>query len=101
MGDGFSAAAPAGQDPDRLSDTGGFRILHARLPEGARARADGREHGFRDVGREMSREALEPRRNRINPRVVKRQMSKGAKKRPHHRHPPPLTKTVAEAVVIE
>jgi hypothetical protein len=43
---------------------------------------------------------LPPRRERCNPRVVKRKMSKFMKKRPHHRRQPPLTKTFRETVVI-
>jgi hypothetical protein len=42
----------------------------------------------------------EPRRNRINPRVIKQKRSKWPRKRPEHRHPPPLTNTFAEAVVM-
>jgi hypothetical protein len=42
----------------------------------------------------------EVRRNRINPRVVKRKMSKFKKKRPEHRRVPPLKKTFAETVVM-
>ena len=49
---------------------------------------------------ELGREITEPRRNRINPRVIKRKMSKWLKKRPEHRHPPPLTKTFDESVVM-
>ena len=48
----------------------------------------------------MAQERLEPRRNRVNPRVVKRKMSKFAKKRPEHRRRTPLKKTFAETVVI-
>ena len=95
------AAARTGQDPDRLSYTGCFRILQARLPECDGAGPDRLAAWVRAALWEMSQERLEPRRNRINPRVVKRKMSKYAKKRPHHRHPPPLTKTFAETVVIE
>jgi hypothetical protein len=36
----------------------------------------------------------------INPRVIKRKMSKWKKKRPEHRHRPPLTKTFLETVVM-
>ena len=41
-----------------------------------------------------------PRRNRINPRVIKRKMSKWKKKRPEHRHRPPLTKAFPDTVVM-
>jgi hypothetical protein len=42
----------------------------------------------------------EVRRNRINPRAVKRKMSKFKKQRPEHRRVPPLKKTFAETVVM-
>ena len=42
----------------------------------------------------------EQSRGRHNPRVVKRKMSKFAKKRPEHRRPPPLQKTFTESVVL-
>ena len=35
---------------------------------------------------EMQGERTDQRRNRINPRVIKRKMSKWKKKRPEHRH---------------
>ena len=41
---------------------------------------------------------LEPRRNRINPRVIKQKVSKWPKKRPQHFKPPPLTKTFQESI---
>jgi len=58
------------------------------------------EEWYRLLLKEMAHERIEPRRNRVNPRVVKRKMSKFAKKRPEHRHRPPLTKTFAQTVVI-
>ena len=49
---------------------------------------------------EMQGECTDPRRNRINPRVIKRKMSKWKKKRPEHRRFPPLKKTFPETVVM-
>ena len=49
---------------------------------------------------EMQQEVIEPRRNRINPRVIKRKMSKWPKKRPEHRRLPPLKKRFEETVVM-
>ncbi len=40
------------------------------------------------------------RRNRINPRVIKRKMSKWKKKRAEHRRLPTLKKTFRETVVM-
>ena len=49
---------------------------------------------------ELGQERTEPRRNRINPRVIKQKISKWPKKRSQHRHPPPLTKTFMQSVVM-
>jgi len=94
------AAAEQGLDPDRLSFTGALRILRDRLPECAGCRGA-------DFGRwcaalvwEVGQERIPPRRDRVNPRVVKRKMSKFAKKRPEHRGLAPLTKPFRETVVI-
>jgi hypothetical protein len=94
------AAAQAELDPDRLSFTGCLHILRCRLPE-----CDGRTpvtlgHWYQALLTEMAAERTAPRRNRINPRVIKRKMSKWPKKRPEHRRPPPLKKTFSETVVM-
>lgn len=91
---------PEPVDVDRLSFTGCLRILQARLPECDSTTPIRLEHWYRLLLQEMAEERIEPRRNRINPRVVKRKMSKFAKKRPGHRGRPPLKKTFAETVVI-
>jgi hypothetical protein len=49
---------------------------------------------------EMGREQVEPRRNRIPPRVIKRKMKNRLRKQPEHRHLPPLTKTFLQSVVM-
>ena len=87
-------------DVDRLSFTGCLRLLQARLPECAGATPLELDRWYRLLLEEMAKERLEPRRNRVNPRVVKRKMSKFAKKRPEHRHRPPLKKPFSETVVI-
>jgi hypothetical protein len=48
----------------------------------------------------MRQEGIAPRRTRVNPRVVKRKMSKWKKKRPEHRGRPPLKKRFEETVVM-
>ncbi|OWK41042.1 IS4 family transposase [Fimbriiglobus ruber] len=87
-------------DVDRLSFTGCLRILQARLPECESATPQSLDRWYTCLLWEMAHERIEPRRNRINPRVVKRKMSKFAKKRPQHRGGPPLKKTFAQTVVI-
>jgi hypothetical protein len=96
----LEAAQEVHLDVDRLSFTGCLRILQARLPECDSATPQGLEQWYRLLVAEMAQERIEPRRNRVNPRVVKRKMSKFAKKRPEHRYRPPLKKTFAETVVI-
>ncbi len=87
-------------DVDRLSFTGCLRILQARLPECDSSTPTRLEQWYRLLLEEMAHERIEPRRNRVNPRVIKRKMSKWQKKRPEHRRRPPLKKTFAEIVVI-
>jgi len=87
-------------DVDRLSFTGCLRILQARLPECDSSTPIRLEKWYRLLLEEMAQERIEPRRNRVNPRVVKRKMSKWRKKRPEHRHRPPLKKAFADTVVI-
>ena len=87
-------------DVDRLSFRGCLQILQARLPECIASTPAEIERWHSWLLLEMAQERTEPRRNRSNPRVVKRKMSKFAKKRPEHRGQPPPTKTFAETVVI-
>ena len=96
----FEAAATVGMDPDRLSFTGCFQILKCRLPECDGKTPEASEAWYRGLLWEMQKERTDPRRNRINPRVIKQKISKWKKKRPQHRHRPPLKKTFIETVVM-
>jgi hypothetical protein len=96
----FEAAATVALDPDRLSFTGCFQILKCRLPECAATTPATFEGWYRSLLWEMQDERTDPRRNRINPRVIKKQVSNWTKKRPEHRRLPPLKKTFREAVVM-
>ena len=96
----LEAAHKENLDVDRLSFTGCLQILQARLPECDSTTGQGLDRWYQLLLTEMAQEKLEPRRNRVNPRVVKRKMSKFAKKRPEHRGRPPLKKTFAETVFI-
>ena len=86
-------------DPDRLSFTGSFQILQTRLPEcpnpSSQAVADWYDH----LLTEIAEEKIPPRRNRINPRVVRQPRSKWNGKKPEHFGLPPLKKTFAEAII--
>ncbi len=94
------AAAQAGLDVDRLSFLGCFQILKCRLPECDSRSPQAFTAWLAAVLGEMRQELIEPRRNRINPRVIKRKMSKWPKKRPEHRGIPPLKKRFQETVVM-
>jgi hypothetical protein len=96
----LEAAKEENLDVDRLSFTGCLRILQARLPECDSSTPTRLEQWYRLLLQEIADERIEPRRNRVNPRVIKRKMSKWPKKRPEHRSRPPLKKTFAETVVI-
>jgi len=96
----FQAATRVGLDTDRLSFTGCFQILKCRLPECDSRTPQSFEAWCEGLLDEMSRELIDPRRNRINPRVIKRKMKNWLKKRPEHRHLPPLKKTFMESVVM-
>lgn len=95
----FAAAAKAEVSPRRISFTGTLNVLRARLPEAPRSRQ--LVHDWLTcLLEEISLEVLEPRRNRINPRVIKRPQSKWPKKRQKHRDLPPLSHTFDETIVL-
>jgi hypothetical protein len=96
----FEAAATAGLDPDRLSFSGSFQIIKCRLPECDARTTSSFDEWYRGLLWEIQCERTAPRRNRINPRVIKRKLSKWPKKRPAHRRLPPLNKTFRETVVM-
>jgi hypothetical protein len=97
----FEAAQPAKMDVDRLSFTGSLRILQCRLPECDSRTTASLNQWYQALLAEIRSEQIGPRRNRINPRVIKRKMSKWDKKRSKHRHPEPLTKTFRESIVMK
>jgi hypothetical protein len=95
----FEAAETKSISPLRISFTGALNILEVRLPlypKTPAAQAVWRQ----DVILEISNEILPPRTNRINPRVIKRKMSKWKKKRPEHSHYPQPTKQFGENIVL-
>lgn len=93
------AAATQQIDPQRMSFTGALKILRCRLPE-CPTQARKIQHWYQRLVQEVAEEILPPRRNRINPRVIKQKMSKWPKKRPHHHHPPQPTKPFEESIVL-
>ena len=96
----FRAAETVQLDPDRLSFTGCYQILKCRLPECDSSTPQSFESWYQAMLWEMQDERTDERRNRINPRVIKRKMSKWKEKRPEHRRLPPLKKAFAASVVM-
>jgi Insertion element 4 transposase N-terminal/Transposase DDE domain len=95
----FEAARRQGIAPLRLSFTGTLKILRCRINE-CPEDAWGQWRWWQALVEEVAGEHIEPRRNRINPRVIKRKMSKWKKKRPEHRPYPQPTKTFRDSVVM-
>jgi hypothetical protein len=96
----LEAAKQENLDVDRLSFTNCLRVLQAALPECDSSTTMSLKQWYNLLLQTMLQQRNEPRRNRVNPRVVKRKMSKFAKKRPEHRGAKPLKKTFAETVLI-
>jgi hypothetical protein len=93
------AAQQQGMDPRRLSFVGTLKILRMRIaevPEGRKAWKRWWEELLMEVGEEV----LPARRERINPRVIKKKMSKWPKKRARHRNPPRPSIPFRESIVI-
>jgi hypothetical protein len=95
----FEAAAKAQVGPLRMSFVGTLKILRCRLPECPEDDA-GRERWWKRLIEEIAGETIPARRNRINPRVIKRQQSKWSRKRDHHRNPIQPERTFRESIEI-
>jgi Insertion element 4 transposase N-terminal/Transposase DDE domain len=85
--------------PRRMSFTGALKILRCRLPECPKSKP-ALERWYQDLLAEIGEEVLPQRRNRSNPRVIKRKMSHWLKKRPKHRMPPQPTKSFRQLINI-
>lgn len=96
----FDAAQTDQLDPDRLSFSGAIRILRCRLPECPSHSSAAMDCWYENLLHEIRQEPLEPRRNRINPRVIKQPRVKWPGKKPEHRHLPPMQQTFTESVVM-
>jgi hypothetical protein len=85
--------------PLRLSFTSTLKILQCRLPECPRRRR-ARRQWYQHLLEEIAEEPIPPRRNRINPRVIKCQQSQWPKKRPEHRNWPQPKQPFCQSIVI-
>jgi len=96
----MSEAAQRNNLPPRcLSFTGTLKVLRCRLPECPKS-GKGLQRWYENLLAEIAEEVLPQRRNRINPRVIKRKMSNWRKKRPQHRRNPQPTMKFHRSVVI-
>ena len=83
------AAAAAGVGPRQISFVGTLKVLRNRLPEAKPGKAK-RKKWWQNLVAEVSELVLPPRRNRVNPRVMRRPGGFWPKKREHHKqHPQP------------
>lgn len=96
----FEAAQREGVPPRQMSFTATLKILRCRLSEAPKSEA-GRRRWWKDLLAEIGETILEPRRDRVNPRVIKRKMSKWPKKRTHHRKPQQPSMPFADSILIE
>jgi len=96
----IAAARQEQIDPDRISFTGTLRVLRCRLPECDSRGQQALMSWYRRLLWEIGEQRLEPRRCRVNPRVVKHQVSNYAKKHPYHRGIPSRRKPFLETVFM-
>lgn len=87
-------------DPRRISFIDSLRIIRDTAAAMRDAPTQYLPRLYRGMLRLIGRCLLPPRENRINPRVVKRKMSKFAKKRAEHYHLPQPGRPFPEAVVM-
>jgi hypothetical protein len=78
------AALMADIDPDRLSFTHAIEVIKDSVSEFQIVAKDQVEQLYQRMLRDIGKKWLPERRNRVNPRVVKRKMSNFLKKRPEH-----------------
>lgn len=78
------AASKWDLDPDRLSFTGALQVISRAIPRMQAAKTELLPALYDMMLDEIASQLNPPRRNRINPRVVKQKMSKFHCKRPEH-----------------
>lgn len=85
--------------PRELSFVNTLKILRCRMPEVPHSEPL-LSRWYNNLLLEVSYERLEPRRDRVNPRVIKRKLSYWPKKRAKHRNYPQPTKTFRNSIVM-
>lgn len=86
-------------DPRRISFTAAIKILRCRMAD-CPEKSSGQKRWWENLLKEISDEVLPERRNRINPRVIKRKMSKWKRKRACHRPSPQPAQRFRDCVAV-
>lgn len=94
------AAVQANIDPDRLSFVHAVEVIKDAIPEFQMVAQDQREQLYQRVLRDIARQPLPERRNRVNPRVVKQNTSKFLRKRQEHYQWPQPEISFREALAV-
>jgi hypothetical protein len=95
------AAQVAHLDPDRLSFVNAVRLICEAIPDFQLSIVDDLPALWLRLLNDLLYFRLPPRDNRINPRVVKRQYSKFAVKRPSHRSLPQPARPFRQSVLLQ
>ena len=85
--------------PRQLSFVNSLKILRCRLAEAPR-NSQGLQQWYANLLAEVAEERLPPRRDRVNPRVIKQKMSHWLKKRQNHYEFPQPTKKFPSSIVM-
>jgi len=94
------AALLADIDPDRLSFVHAIEVIKDSVSEFQMVAESQYEQLYQRMLRDIAKIWLPERRNRVNPRVVKRKMSKFLKKRPEHYNWPQPRMSFKKAIVV-
>ena len=95
-----AAAVQADVDPDRLSFVHALEVMRDAVPEFQMVPPAQHPQLLQRLYRDMAAVRLPARRLRINPRVVKTQLSKFGRKRARHRNWPQPTQPFRQSVTI-
>jgi hypothetical protein len=94
------AAQSVNIEPRELSFIHAIRVMRETIPIMRAARSEQLPFLYSCMIQHIATGRLPPRRDRINPRVIKVKMSNFAKKRPEHYNPPQPQKPFEQAVAI-
>jgi hypothetical protein len=94
------AALLVGVDPDRLSFVHAIEVIKDAIPEFQMVAECQRDQLYLRLLKDIAHIRIPERRNRVNPRVVKRKMSNFLKKRPKHYDWPQPQMSFREAVSV-